>query len=78
MDDGLTDYFRTVAAKSIKSTTDMSFLALGEFSQSACLLVDTDSQSKLKNSYQLQQNFGRLKRQKLFMKKIQIIQEVLS
>ena len=77
MDDGLTDYFRTVAAKSIKSTTDMSFLALGEFSQSACLLVDTDSQSKLKNSYQLQQNFGRLKKQKLFMKKIQIIQEVL-
>ena len=29
MDGALTDYFRTVAAKSITSTTDMSFLALG-------------------------------------------------
>ena len=32
MDTALTDYFRTVAAKSITSTKDMNFLALGEFS----------------------------------------------
>ena len=38
MDDGLTDYFRMVASKSITSTTDMSFLALGEVFKSTSLI----------------------------------------
>jgi len=38
MDDGLTDYFRMVASKSITSTADMSFLALGEVFESTCLI----------------------------------------